>query len=119
MRPRTIDLNLLVMLEALVAERSVSKAARRMGLTQSAVSHALRRLRDTFNDELFVRSADGMEPTLRALELANATHAALEQIERTIDKSASFDPATAERTFTLRISASVTGLLLQRIRPIQ
>ncbi|MBO4225615.1 LysR family transcriptional regulator [Bradyrhizobium neotropicale] len=118
MRPRTIDLNLLVMLEALVAERSVSKAARRMGLTQSAMSHALRRLRDTFNDELFVRSPDGMEPTLRALELANATHAALEQIERTIDKSASFDPATAERTFTLRISEYVSGHLLQRLCPI-
>ena len=56
MRLRTIDLNLLVMLEALVAERSVSNAARRLGLTQSAVSHALRRLRTTFNDELFVKT---------------------------------------------------------------
>jgi hypothetical protein len=63
-------LNLLVMLEALVAERSVSNAARRLGLTLSAVSHALRRLRTTFNDELFIRSPNGMEPTLRAIESA-------------------------------------------------
>jgi DNA-binding transcriptional LysR family regulator len=117
MRLRTIDLNLLVMLEALVAERSVSNAARRLGLTQSAVSHALRRLRTTFNDELFVRSPDGMEPTLRAIEIADVTRAALEQIELTIDKSAAFDPATAVRSFNLRISEYVSSHLLQRLCP--
>jgi DNA-binding transcriptional LysR family regulator len=117
MRLRTVDLNLLVTLETLVAERSVSKAAQRMGLTQSAVSHALRRLRATFDDELFVRSADGMEPTLRAIEISDATRAALEQIERSV-KSASFDPATAERAFTLRISEYVSSYLLQRLCPV-
>src|SRR6201746_606066 len=117
MRLRTIDLNLLVMLEALVAERSVSNAARRLGLTQSAVSHALRRLRTTFNDELFIRSPDGMQPTLRAVEIADVTRAALEQIERTIDKSATFDPATAVRSFNLRISEYVSSYLLQRLCP--
>lgn len=117
MRLRTVDLNLLVTLEALVAERSVSKAALRMGLTQSAVSHALRRLRATFDDELFVRSPDGMEPTLRAIEISDATRTALEQIERTVDKSATFDPATAERSFTLRISEYVSSYLLQRLCP--
>src|ERR1700761_9827734 len=104
MRLRTVDLNLLVMLEALVAERNVSKAALRMGLTQSAMSHALRRLRHSFGDPLFVRFATGMEPTRRALEIAGATRLALDQLEQTIDTSAVFDPATAERTFTLRIS---------------
>jgi DNA-binding transcriptional LysR family regulator len=118
MRLRTIDLNLLVVLEALVAERGVSKAARRIGVTQSAVSHALRRLRHTFNDELFIRASDSMEPTVRALEIASATRRALEQLERTIDKSATFDPATAERTFTLRISEYVSSYLLQRLCPI-
>lgn len=118
MRLRTVDLNLLVTLETLVAERSVSKAAQRMGLTQSAVSHALRRLRATFDDELFVRSADGMEPTLRAIEISDATRAALEQIERSVDKSASFDPATAERAFTLRISEYVSSYLLQLLCPV-
>src|ERR1700755_1121121 len=117
MRLRTVDLNLLVTLEALVAERSVSKAALRMGLTQSAVSHALRRLRATFDDELFVRSPDGMEPTLRAIEISDATRTALEQIERTVDKSATFDPATAERSFTGRTSEYVASSLLQRLCP--
>lgn len=118
MRPRKIDLNLLVMLEALVAERNVSKAALRMGLTQSAMSHALRRLRQSFNDPLFVRAATGMEPTRRALEIAGATRLALDQLEQTIDTSAVFDPATAERTFTLRISEYVSSHLLQRLCPI-
>jgi DNA-binding transcriptional LysR family regulator len=117
MRLRTVDLNLLVMLEALVAERSVSNAARRLGLTQSAVSHALRRLRTTFNDELFIRSPNGMEPTLRAIEIADVTRAALQQIELTIDRSATFDPATAVRSFNLRISEYVSSYLLQRLCP--
>jgi DNA-binding transcriptional LysR family regulator len=117
MRLRTVDLNLLVMLEALVAERSVSNAARRLGLTQSAVSHALRRLRTTFKDELFIRSPNGMEPTPRAIEIADVTRTALEQIELTIDKSATFDSATAERSFNLRISEYVSSHLLQRLCP--
>jgi DNA-binding transcriptional LysR family regulator len=103
MRLRTVDLNLRVMLEALVAERSVSNAARRLGLTQSAVSHALRRLRTTFNDELFIRSPNGMEPPFRAIEIADVTRVALEQIELTIDRSATFDSATAVQPAHIRI----------------
>ena len=118
MRPRSLDLNLLVMLEALVAERSVSGAALRLGLTQSAVSHALRRLRETFNDELFVRSSKGMEPTPRAIEMADATRSALEKIGSAIDRSATFDPATAVRSFNLRISEYVSSHLLQRLCPV-
>ncbi|MES2194480.1 MAG: LysR family transcriptional regulator [Pseudomonadota bacterium] len=113
MRLRTIDLNLLLMLEALVAERNVSNAARRLGLTQSAVSHALKRLRATLDDDLFIRSPTGMEPTPRALEIAEAARAALQQIEIAIDKSATFDPATAVRSFNLRISEYVSSFLLQ------
>ncbi|MDT7589879.1 MAG: hypothetical protein QOE32_7429, partial [Pseudonocardiales bacterium] len=67
MNLRSIDLNLLVTFEAVMSERSVSAAAKRLGLTQSAVSHALRRLRTTFGDPLLVRGAEGMEPTPRAL----------------------------------------------------
>jgi DNA-binding transcriptional LysR family regulator len=118
MRPRSFDLNLLVMLEALVAERSVSGAALRLGLTQSAVSHALRRLRATFNDELFVRSSRGMEPTLRAVEIADATRSAIENIGIAIDRSAIFDPATTARSFKLRISEYVSSHLLQRLCPV-
>jgi DNA-binding transcriptional LysR family regulator len=118
MRPRSLDLNLLVMLETLVSERSVSGAALRLGLTQSAVSHALRRLRETFNDELFVRSAKGMEPTPRAIEMADATRSAIEKIGAAIDRSATFDPATAVRSFNLRISEYVSSHLLQRLCPV-
>ncbi len=70
MNIRNIDLNLLVILDALIAERSVSRAAHRLGLTQSAVSHALRRLRGLFGDELLMRSAGGMDLTARAVQLA-------------------------------------------------
>ena len=64
-----IDLNLLIILQVLLEERNGSKAARRLHLSQSAVSKALGRLRDTFNDPLFIRSAYGLEPTGRALAL--------------------------------------------------
>jgi hypothetical protein len=67
MRLRGIDLNLLVNFAALAVERSVSRVAQRLGLTQSAISHALRRLRATFGDDLFPRGAGGLAPTSRAL----------------------------------------------------
>ena len=118
MHLRTIDLNLLVIFEALIAERNVSGAARRLGLSQSAVSHALRRLRTTFRDELFVRTPGGMEPTARAMEAAEGVRVALEQIERTIGQPAAFDRATAVRTFNLRISEYVSSYLLQRLCPL-
>jgi len=67
---RLFDLNLLVAFDALVAERSVTRAARRVGIGQPAMSHALSRLRELFGDPLFVRTTDKMRPTTRALELA-------------------------------------------------
>lgn len=66
----SIDLNLLKVFAALAKERSVTKAADSVGLSQPAVSHALRRLRDLMDDDLFVRAADGMQPTERCRELA-------------------------------------------------
>ena len=67
MNLRNIDLNLLVIFEAIIAERSISKAAKKVGVSQSAISHALRRLRHTFNDELVRRTAQGMMPTARGI----------------------------------------------------
>ena len=64
-----VDLNLLVVFDALMAERHLSRAASRVGRSQPAMSHALRRLRDLFNDPLLVRGKGGMTPTARALEL--------------------------------------------------
>jgi DNA-binding transcriptional LysR family regulator len=112
MNLRSVDLNLLVTFEAVLAERSVSAAALRLGLTQSAVSHALRRLREMFGDQLVVRGPTGMEPTARALQIAEAVSQALAQIEQVIDEQREFDPTTSERTFTLRVSEYVAPFLL-------
>jgi DNA-binding transcriptional LysR family regulator len=78
---RSIDLNLLVVLDALVEEPSVRHTASRIGLSQSATSHALERLRKLLDDELLVRTSTGMEPTPRALELADPVRLALEEIQ--------------------------------------
>ena len=81
---RTVDLNLLVVFDALMAERNVTRAAERNGLSQPAVSKALNRLRYLFDDPLFVRHDRGMEPTARARELAGPIHGALADISRTL-----------------------------------
>lgn len=100
MNLRRLDLNLLVIFDALMTERNVTRAAQRVGLSQPAVSNALSRLRHYLKDELFVRSVDGMHPTPRALELAGDVHSALTAIEVALDPM-DFDPATAVRTFTI------------------
>lgn len=98
-----VDLNLLVALDALLAERSVTRAARRVGLGQSAMSHNLGRLRKVFRDEILVRRTDGMHPTPRALELADPVRIALAQIQATVLDKGNFDPATTARTFRIAI----------------
>lgn len=95
-----IDLNLLQTFDALFELRSTTRAADRLGLTQSAVSHALRRLRDAFDDPLFVRSGRSLQPTARALEMAPQVHAGLLQLRGALSSSR-FDPAAARRTFTI------------------
>jgi DNA-binding transcriptional LysR family regulator len=95
-----IDLNLLVVLEALLAERSVTRAAKRVRLSQSALSSALGRLRVTFDDLLFVRTAAGMLPTPRALELEPELRLAMASVRRVITPGA-FDPAAAKVTFRI------------------
>jgi DNA-binding transcriptional LysR family regulator len=95
-----IDLNLLRVFDALLDERNATRAGDRLGLSQSAVSHALGRLRLALGDELFVRRASGMEPTPRALEIGPALHTALRQLQTAL-APAGFDPATTERRFTI------------------
>lgn len=112
---RNIDLNLLVIFEALVEERSVTKAAARLNLTSSAVSHALRRLRTQFGDPLLLRTADAMVPTPEAVRLATRFRRALSEIESAIGVSGAFNPATARRSFLLRVSDYVGVLLLPRL----
>jgi DNA-binding transcriptional LysR family regulator len=100
---RTIDLNLLRALDALLDERHVSKAAHRLGVTQPAVSGMLTRLRESFDDPLFVRSQRGVQPTLRALALAEPVKHILADVDALLRPTA-FDPTTA--AFTLTIAAT-------------
>ena len=81
-----VDLNLLVHLDALLTERSVTRAAARVGLGQSAMSHNLARLRDLFGDELLTRGPEGLRPTPRALALVEPVRAALAQIQALVSR---------------------------------
>ena len=94
-----MDLNLLVALDALLRERSVTRAALRVGLTQPSMSRALGRLRAMLGDALLVRSGRGLVPTPRALALQPELGGALERLAIVVGEQRSFDPASAERTF--------------------
>jgi DNA-binding transcriptional LysR family regulator len=108
----SLNLNLLVALDALLSERSVTRAGRKIGLAQSSMSHALASLRDIFADPLLVRSAEGMVPTPRARELEAPLRRALEMLAIAIDTPAPFDPATATSTFGLASDAVQQVILL-------
>jgi DNA-binding transcriptional LysR family regulator len=96
---REVDLNLLVIFDAMARHRSVSKTAEAVGLSQPATSGALARLRTLFGDALFVRAGSQMKPTPRALELAPSVHRMVEMVNSEILQQASFDPAHTDRSF--------------------
>jgi DNA-binding transcriptional LysR family regulator len=106
-----VDLNLLRILDVVLEERSVTRASARLDLTQSAVSHALSRLRRALGDELFRRSAKGMQPTPRALEIAPALHAALSQMRRALSP-VDFDPATSHQIFNLVVDSAACAMFV-------
>ena len=112
MRFGRLDLNLLVALDALLTERSVSLAADKLCLSQSATSSALGRLRDYFGDELLVVKGRHMILTTRAEELIEPVRGVLEQIRTTITIAPPFDPATAERQIRIMASDYSTQVLL-------
>ena len=95
-----------------MAERNVTRAAARVGRTQPAMSGTLARLRDVMEDELFVRTAEGLRPTPRALELHEPVSKALAQIEAALSFKDRFDPATAKLAFTIAMSDPPTISLL-------
>lgn len=110
-----IDLNLVLALDALLAERHVTRAAKRLGITQPAASHALGRLRELFDDPLLVRAAGGrMAPTPRADQLAPQVHKLLVELAGVL-RVASFDPATARRTFRICANDYTALVLLPRL----
>lgn len=101
---REIDLNLLVVFNQLLLDRSVSTAAEKLGLTQPAVSNALKRLRAVLKDELFLRTSRGMEPTPYALYLAEPVIYALNALQAALTTRDSFDPKTSSRNFQLAMT---------------
>src|SRR3954454_21590017 len=111
-----VDLNLLVALDALLTERSVTRAGQRLSITQSAMSGALGRLRGLFGDELLVRSGQSMRLTTFAESLLVPLREALAQLEATIFARSSFDPFREQRTFTLSATDYTSFVLLTRVQ---
>ena len=105
-----MDLNLIRVFTAVYEERGVTKASERLNITQSAVSHALAKLRDALKDELFVRAPTGMNPTPRAEELARAFFAGLDHIDGAL-AAPSFDPLTADMEFIISTSDYLAGTI--------
>ncbi|MGO4170527.1 LysR family transcriptional regulator [Novosphingobium sp. YAF33] len=109
------DLNLLPIFVALMEERSVTRAAERVGMTQPALSNALSRLRLMLQDQLFIRERYGIQPTAVALELAPAIADALAKLDDTVLGQQGFNPAKAERTFTIAPNGYVEFVLVPAI----
>jgi DNA-binding transcriptional LysR family regulator len=111
----SVDLNLLVALDALLAERNVTRAAARVGITQSAMSHTLARLRALFDDEILVRGAGGMVATTRAAALGEVVGRALADIAGALAPPRPFDPRTAEGRVTIGTSDYCELVLLPKL----
>jgi DNA-binding transcriptional LysR family regulator len=102
--PHTIDLNLLSVFQEVYRERQISAAAKRLGLSQSAVSNALARLRRSFGDELFVRTATGMQPTPLAAQMAEPIGVAMAQVALALNQRSRFEPGSSQRRFVLAMT---------------
>lgn len=100
---RKLDLNLLVVFDAIADERSVTRAAAKLHMTQPAISHPLGRLRIALGDDLFVRTPEGMEPTPFALRLSGSVLTALRGIQAGLLDASIFDPASSERSFSIAV----------------
>jgi DNA-binding transcriptional LysR family regulator len=115
MNLQRIDLNLMVAFEALMAERSVSAAASRLGVSQPAMSSTLARLRSLFDDELFVRSGRAMLPTVRAVQLEAQVARALAQLRAALEPQSPFNPAASRRVFTVSGGDYATMVILPHL----
>jgi DNA-binding transcriptional LysR family regulator len=116
MHLKEVDANLLVTLDALLVDASVTRAAERLGRSSSAISHALAKLREIFADELFVRAGQKLVPTAKAVELAPTVHVILAGMESLLRPSKPFDPSLAMRDFSVAASEGAELILLQPIR---
>jgi len=115
-----VDLNLLVYLDVLLREGSVTKAAQQLGITQPAMSNGLKRLRDLFNDPLLVRTSEGMTPTERAQELQPIIRKALNELEAALQNQSDFDAGSSHRVFRIMVSdyaeSTLVPELVKRLR---
>jgi DNA-binding transcriptional LysR family regulator len=111
MNIKDVDLKLLVVFDTVITERNIGRAAQRLGLSQPAVSSAVNRLRRLLKDHLFVRSAGGVKPTPRAVELALPIHDVLLRLQSALEPT-KFSPATTTRVFNLAISDHASTLIL-------
>lgn len=112
MRLDSFDLNLLVALDALLTERSVTRAADRLNVTQSAMSASLKRLREAFGDDLLVQSGRNMIPTTNALVLAPRVNEELLRLRSLLSTGTAFDPGNSTRRFRIAASDYITTVLL-------
>src|SRR3954464_7975342 len=115
MRYQRIDLNLLIALDALLAERNVTRAAERMHMTQSAMSGVLARLREYFDDQLLVPVGRAMKLTPRAESLIEPVRDILLKVDSTLGVRPEFEAATAQRHFVLIASDYVSNVLLAEV----
>lgn len=122
MQLNRIDMNLLVYLDVLLRERSVTKAADQLGISQPAMSNGLRRLRVLFDDPLLIRTSEGMTPTERARQLEPTLRTVLQDIERAVRPRSDFDAAASGRVFRIMVSdyaeSTLIPPLLRRLREI-
>jgi DNA-binding transcriptional LysR family regulator len=116
MHLREVDANLLVTLDALLVDASVTRAAERLGRSASAISHSLAKLREIFADELFVRAGQKLVPTAKALELAPTVHVILAGMESLLRPNKPFDPSHSSRDFAVAASEAGELMLVQPLR---
>ncbi|GFE67003.1 LysR family transcriptional regulator [Litoreibacter roseus] len=118
----SVDLNLLVAFDAIMAERSVGEAAKRLGISQPGMSKRLANLRLLMRDELFLRTKEGLKPTEKALDLAEPVRSALAGLETALGGHRAFQPETSHRTFRIsatdHIAVTLLPPLMQRLRKI-
>lgn len=114
-RLNRVDLNLLVYLDALLRERNVTQAAHSLGLSQPAMSNGLKRLREVFNDPLLIRTSDGMTPTAKAEELEPQLREILSGVDKALQPTDEFVPATENRVVRLMASDYAESTLLPAV----
>jgi DNA-binding transcriptional LysR family regulator len=114
---RSLDLNLLRVFDEVMSERSLTRAAHKLSITQPAVSNAMRRLREVLGDELLVRQGQGVEPTPRAQALWPVIREALQHLEGALAPD-EFDPETAATTFVIAMADATAATLIPPLYPI-